>query len=215
MDKLATCLHYIKVFFFKTSTIFPFSLAPKGMAIYKHVGIIWGILVSSFIWANDLEEHDWTGAVVKQEKQSACCLWIPSVTTELCCYDVTPCLFCDGNATHHLCMPRRLFLFFMLSTRSWKRNQPVFLACQNYESVPLLSGLGIILPPFMVIFICNMEVLRKKRRVISWWSLLQPSPGFWSLLFCGLLAQSQTSVKWWAVLQLLHWETFWLDKNGS
>lgn len=34
-------------------------------------------------------------------------------------------LFCDGNATHHLCMPRRLFLFFMLSTRSWKRNRPL------------------------------------------------------------------------------------------
>lgn len=95
------------------------------MTVYNHVGIIWGILVSSSIGANNLEEHGWMGAVVKQEKQSACCLWIPSVATELCCYDVTPCLFCDGNAAHHLCIPRRLFLFFMLSTRSWKRNRPL------------------------------------------------------------------------------------------
>lgn len=81
----------------------------------------------------------------------------------------------------------------------------VFLACQNYKSAPLLSGLGIILPPSTVIFICNMEVLRQKRRVISWWSLLQLSPGCWRLLFCGLLAQCQSSEKWWAVPQLLHW----------
>ena len=153
------------------------------MTVYKHVGIIWGILVSSFTWANDLEENDWTGAVVKQEKQPACCLWIPSVTTELC-YDVT--WFALWWKCHASPLDAQKALFCSLRCPQEAEKEiglSVTLACQNYESVPLLSGLGIMLPPFTVIFICNMEGLRKKHRVVSLRSLLQPSPGFWRLHF--------------------------------
>lgn len=46
MDKLATHLPYIKVSF-KVSNNLP--LPPEGMTVYKYFGIIWGILVSSFM----------------------------------------------------------------------------------------------------------------------------------------------------------------------
>lgn len=113
------------------------------MTVYKHLGIIWGILVSSFMWANSLKENDCTGAVVKQERQPSYCFWIPSVTIELCGYDVTHCSFCDGNTTQHHCMPRRLLLFSTLSMRSWKGSQPLCVpSMSKYKSVPSLLGLG-------------------------------------------------------------------------
>lgn len=142
MDKLATCLPYIKVSF-KTSTILPFSLSPKGMTVYKHMGIIWGILVSSFTWANDLEENDWPGAVVKQEHsqpvasgsrqspQSSAAMMSPRVCSVMEMPRLT-----SGR-------PEGSFLFFTLSTGSWRRNQPLHVPSMSklrVSSSPL--GLG-------------------------------------------------------------------------
>ena len=162
------------------------------MTVCKHAGILWGILVSSFTGANDLEENDWRGAAVKQEKQPACCLWIPSVTTELC-YDVTPCALWWKRRASPLDAQKALFCSLRWPQEAEKEiSLSVSLARQNSESVPLLSGLGIMSPPFTVVFICNMEGLRRKHRVISLRSLLQPSPGFWRPHFVTpLLSVSQ------------------------
>lgn len=139
------------------------------MTVYNHVGIIRGILVSSCIWANNLEEHGWMGAVVKQEKQSACCLWVlVSRHRALLLWCLS--LFCD-EMPRITPAPRRLFCSLCCPIEVEKEIASVCLACQNYESVPLLSGLGIIFKRSTAGLICNMEVLRQKRRVISWWSL--------------------------------------------
>lgn len=144
MDKLATHLPYTKVSF-KVSNNLP--LPPEGMTVYKYFGIIWGILVNSFMDANSFEENNCTEAVGRQKKsQPIASEYRPSPQGSMVPMSLPAFLFCGGQAMHHHWMSRRP-QSRMLSLRcSWEAEKEislsVFLTCQNISQFHLFLGLA-------------------------------------------------------------------------
>lgn len=142
------------------------------MTVYKYFGIIWSLLVSSFMWANSLKENDGTEAVVKQKDgQPIASDYHQSPWSSDAMMSFPVFFFCGGNAVHHPVGPECPGLACCSLWCPWEvekeRSLSGFPACQNRSQSHLFLGLGTLSSPFTGIFMYNLGVLRKKHRAVS------------------------------------------------
>lgn len=195
MDKLVTHLPYIKVSF-TTSIILLLPPSPQGMAVYKYLGIIWGIVVSSFTGTKQPrrkypnrscgEAGKTAQLLLLHPASHHSALWPPCHSLSVCSVAQTLCLF-------RVC-PEASSVLSTVREKLKKKAASLWFHVKTRQVQLFLGWAASLLPSQPSSFI-TQAFSGRNTSVGSSRSLFQPSWGFWrSVLYC-LFFQCQSSMK--------------------